>query len=931
MQILGEAIEREPESRDGWVDTVCAGDEALRAEVARLLARQKPADRFLEESPLAIAAEFDGRPMVGQHIGVFKIISEIGRGGMGAVYLAERDDQQFAKRVAVKLIKRGMDTDFVVQRFRNERQILANLDHPNIARLFDGGATEADLPYFVMEYVDGEPIIKYANANQLTTTERLKLFCTVCSAVQYAHQNLVIHRDLKPSNILVTKDGEPKLLDFGIAKLVQADGDAETELTATAVRVMTPEYASPEQVKGERITTSSDVYSLGVLLYELLTGCRPYRVKSRQPEEIANAICEQQPEKPSQAVSGQWSVVSESEPPAVVGRPKSHSFKRPTTAGGSDLKLLRGDLDNIVLKALRKEPARRYLSVEQLSEDIRRHLEGLPVIARQATLSYRASKFIHRNKIGVAAATIILLTLIGGIIATAWEARIARIESARAQQRFDQVRKLAHSVLFDYHDQIAALPGSTKVREGLVKDSLEYLDNLSQEAGSNRSLMRELAGAYLKIGDVQGRPYASNLGRTDDALVSYQKSLAILESLSSNYKKDNEISRELATVYERIGNIQLRKGDWKDALNWNNKALVMRQTLLSSDPSNRNFRREVADSYLYVGDALQAPCGELKCENEALEDQLHTLELREALAREDPSDPEIRRGIAQAHTRVGFRFNKIAQESRDKKYLQQWLEQDQASLAIRKELAAANPTNAVDRRNLADQLMLTANAQLENGDNAGALAGYHQSLDVFKTLSAADASNTEALRDLSFICFRLAVACLRVGDMRAARENYERVLEVDRRLLSEDPNNEEDLATVGAVYRELSRQSEKEGNLGGAITNWKHHIDSLERIVAIAPNNTSRASECASAYQVLGVLHARNAGAQFTGSTLPAKAPLKIDARQAKEWREARAAYQKALNILEDMKGKGTLEAAHAGWPDGLANEIAKCDAALQK
>src|SRR5437868_1640699 len=305
--MLAEALERGIESRDAWVVTVCAGDEALRAEVARLLSLQKPAAQFLEESPLAAAAgkqDTNGRSMIGQRIGLYKIVSEIGRGGMGAVYLAERDDRQFTKRVAVKLIKRGMDTDFVVQRFRNERQILANLDHPNIARLLDGGATEADLPYFVMEYVGGDTIIKYAGANNLSTNERLKLFRTVCSAVQYAHQNLVIHRDLKPSNILVTKDGEPKLLDFGIAKLLQADGDAEGELTATAVRVMTPEYASPEQIRGERITTSSDVYSLGVLLYELLTGQRPYRVKSRQPEEIAKAICEQEPTKPSQMVSG---------------------------------------------------------------------------------------------------------------------------------------------------------------------------------------------------------------------------------------------------------------------------------------------------------------------------------------------------------------------------------------------------------------------------------------------------------------------------------------------------------------------------------------------------------------------------------------------------------------------------------------------------
>lgn len=433
MQILGEAIEREPESRDAWVNTVCAGDEALRAEITRLLARQESAAQFLEESPLAVAAESNHRSMIGERIGLYRIISQIGRGGMGAVYLAERDDQHFTRRVALKLIKRGMDTDFVVQRFRNERQILASLDHPNIAGLIDGGATEAGLPYLIMEYVEGQPITKYANNHNLTTVERLKLFRTVCSAIQYAHQNLVIHRDLKPSNILVTKAGEPKLLDFGIAKLLQADGGAEPELTATAARVMTPEYASPEQVKGQRVTTSSDVYSLGVLLYELLTGSRPYRVKSRQPEEIAKAICEQEPMKPSQAFGGRWPLIR-GNGQSANGKVQSAGTEPITHSAVRNPKLLRGDLDNIVLKALRKEPHRRYASVEQLSEDIRRHLEGLPVTARKDTLAYRTSKFIQRNKIAVSVAALVLVTLVGGIVATTAQRNRAERERLRAEK-----------------------------------------------------------------------------------------------------------------------------------------------------------------------------------------------------------------------------------------------------------------------------------------------------------------------------------------------------------------------------------------------------------------------------------------------------------------------------------------------------------------
>src|SRR6266568_1726774 len=276
---------------------------------------------------------------------------------MGEVYLAH--DPELDRKVAIKLIKSHLKTKELLRRFRNERQILANLQHPNIARLFEAGANADGLPFFVMEYVEGKPIDQYANEQQLSLTDRLKLFRTVCSAITCAHQNLVIHRDIKPNNILVTANGEPKLLDFGIAKLLH-ETDSQ-EATLTMFHAMTPEYASPEQVKGEAITTASDVYSLGVLLYELLTGRRPYKLKRLTTDEITKAICEQEPAKPSASIRNQ--------------------------------KSLRGDLDNIVLKALRKEPQRRYASVEQFSEDIRRHLEGLPVIARKDTVAYRTSKF----------------------------------------------------------------------------------------------------------------------------------------------------------------------------------------------------------------------------------------------------------------------------------------------------------------------------------------------------------------------------------------------------------------------------------------------------------------------------------------------------------------------------------------------------------
>ena len=276
----------------------------LRREVESLLESDSQTDGFIEQPVLEIPRDlFPEAPeesLVGRQFGAYQIIREIGRGGLGAVYLAARADDEYRKEVAIKLVRRGLDTEDILRRFRNERQILAQLDHPNIARLIDGGTTDEGLPYFVMEYVNGEPIGAYCDAHSLSTTERLNLFRKVCAAVTYAHQNLVIHRDLKPSNILVASDGEPKLLDFGIAKLLGQDEEALAQ-TMAGQRVMTPEYASPEQVKGEKITTASDVYSLGVLLYELLTGRRPYRLKTRTAEEIARAITDQEPERPSTA------------------------------------------------------------------------------------------------------------------------------------------------------------------------------------------------------------------------------------------------------------------------------------------------------------------------------------------------------------------------------------------------------------------------------------------------------------------------------------------------------------------------------------------------------------------------------------------------------------------------------------------------------
>jgi len=311
------ALEREPGERAAFLDQACAHDPSLRAEVETLLAAAEPAEGFIEraiQDAVTLIAADQPEPVEGQRIGPYEVIRQIARGGMGAVYLAMRADDQYRKHVAIKLIRRGLDTDDIIRRFRNERQILAGLDHPNIARLLDGGATDDGRPYLVMEYIAGEPIDDYGDQHKLGAEDRLTLFRQVCAAVHCAHQHLVIHRDIKPSNILVTEDGTPKLLDFGIAKLLTPELAAQTlDATAPALRLMTPDYASPEQVRGEPITTASDVYSLGVVLYGLLTGHRPYRLTGRTPHEVLQAVCEQDPEKPSTAITRVEEMTSDGE------------------------------------------------------------------------------------------------------------------------------------------------------------------------------------------------------------------------------------------------------------------------------------------------------------------------------------------------------------------------------------------------------------------------------------------------------------------------------------------------------------------------------------------------------------------------------------------------------------------------------------------
>jgi serine/threonine protein kinase/Tol biopolymer transport system component len=422
-------LECEEGQRDAFLTRACGGDEALRLEVKSLVSYGNRTGRFIEESALEVVAPAlagEEAPasdqcqiiekMIGKRISQYRIVEHLGSGGMGEVYQAVRADDQFEKQVAIKLVHAGEASGFVIGRFKKERQILASFDHPNIARLLDGGATEEGVPYFVMELIEGQPIDKYCDSHRLGIPARLQLFLQVCSALEYAHQHQIIHRDIKPANILVTADGMPKLLDFGIAKILESsvvDGvDGSVGLTQTRFRAFTPEYASPEQIKAGPIRTASDVYSLGVLLYELLTGHRPYRFKTHTPLEIERAICEDEPPKPSTVVTRvEEQTLADSTVTSIT--PKGISSARDSDPKQLH-KCLLGDLDAIVMMALRKEPHRRYASAHDLSEDVHKHLEGVPITARPSTIAYRGSKFVRRH-LELAVGALIFLVLLGGL------------------------------------------------------------------------------------------------------------------------------------------------------------------------------------------------------------------------------------------------------------------------------------------------------------------------------------------------------------------------------------------------------------------------------------------------------------------------------------------------------------------------------------
>ncbi|HEY2139103.1 MAG TPA: serine/threonine-protein kinase [Chthoniobacterales bacterium] len=750
-----------------FISRVCADDTALQREVESLLAQSPVAFDLRADSGGFLQTCPPLAPKEGRRVGAYRLVRELGRGGTGSVWLGERADNRFQQQVAIKLLKRGTDTEEVLRRFRLERQILARLDHPGIARLFDGGETDDGLPFFVMEYVaGGSSLTEFSRRRGLSVTARLELFRKVCFVVQFAHQNLVVHRDLKPRNILITIEGEPKLLDFGIARLLEPSDFPATDgsqTTAPENRRLTPAYASPEQVDGGSITTASDIYSLGAVLYELLTEQLPYVFATHHPApaELARIIGNQAPRRPSLAA-----------------------------IGADNRRRLQGDLDKIVLCAMAREPARRYGNASALADDLERHLTNRPVRARSSTWTYRTDKFVRRNRLAVATGALLILALAGGITSTLWEAR-------RATRRFNETRALTNSVLFEIHDAIRDLPGSTPARRIIVNRALQYLDRLARESYGEPALQLELADAFLKIGDVQGKPYTANLGDSAGAIRSYSKAVTIVLPLARS-EGDTALAAKgmLGRAYEKLGAVQSRLQLSIEAAQNQRRSLAIREELVGADPAHaEQWYRGIVANHLGLGDAvvsanrLQPVAGYQKA---ALEHYRQALPISEKLVAAHPESAADSSLLAKTCARIGTELTDLGVAENDRASFAEALPMQVRALDLTEAAFKSDPASVTSRRMFADSLLGLAYLRALSGDNLDqGLTECGRAGEIIQAQATSDPANVEARQDLSSTLFVTARLFQAKGDFKAAAQSYRRCLNILEPLVAAHPENVE--------------------------------------------------------------------------------------------------------------------------------------------
>ncbi len=748
VDVLGAA------EREAFLAETGARDPDLRAQVESLLQAQSRPDAILDfDVRHFLPADVDltiPDPWLGRNLGAYELVECIGRGGMGAVYRARRADSAYEREVAIKLVRAGFATELVLQRLRTERQILADLDHPNIARLLDGGVTDEGEPYLVLELVRGEAIDLYCQRKQLSVPERIALFREVCAAVSFAHRHLVVHRDLKPSNILVTEEGVIKLLDFGIAKLLHpAAMSNEVELaTRTALRALTPAFSSPEQILGLKVTTATDVYSLGVVLFHLLCGVSPYRSALSTHRDALQAICEDEPRRASEAL------------------------RQERQAGGAAS--IDADLDSILSKAMRKEPERRYSSADQFSEDLRRYLEALPVMARGDRLSYRLHRYWRRHRAGLTAAAFVAVTLIGGLIVTLREARLADQQRDLAARRFNDVRQLAHAFIFNVHDAIRGLPGAAPARDVLVSTGLRYLDALSKDAKYDRAMLTELAESYARMGDIQGEPLAQNKGQPQAAVASYTKALELFESANAGTASPALLAEMAKTRMKRGNVLMMLTGDPASAAREAREATDLLEQRLASRPEDAGYLHDLIHAYqIYAQEASYAG-------DDAAVDHAATasITLAEANFKAHPTDAGAAQMLSTGYLiRLKPPHQPLTTSILEERLslCRRMLELDERFQSGRGDSPQENNAVVADFNQLGIWLSLA-------GRFKESIAAFATSAHLSQTLVDRDPHNGRAQLDLVRIHMNLDRARIRSGDLASARADLARMMPLAKEL-----------------------------------------------------------------------------------------------------------------------------------------------------
>jgi non-specific serine/threonine protein kinase/serine/threonine-protein kinase len=847
------ARELPPDQRDAWVARAAAGDEALRQTVQRLLvAADAESDDFLPDL-VAHLDRLDGSAPLptGHRVGPYRLLRLLGMGGMGAVYLAERADGAYEQQVAVKLIRSGALGREALGRFRRERQILAWLNHPKIARLLDGGVTEAG-PYLVMEYVEGTPIDAHCDAHGLGVRARIELFRAVCEAVNHAHHNLIVHRDLKPGNILVTSTGDVCLLDFGIARLLD-ESRADDEVTQTGHVPFTPEYASPEQIGGGPLSTASDVYSLGAVLYRLLTGRLPHQVTGLSPSAVERLVKEE---------------------PLV--RPSQHQRE------------LRGDLDMILLKTLHRDPARRYRSVHELLEDLDRHVERRPVLARPDTAGYRVSRFVRRHAMGVAATVVVLAAVVAGVLLVASEGR-------RAQRRFEEVRGLANSLLFDLHDAVRDLPGATGARRLLVSHALGYLDALRQEAPTDPDLQLELASAYEQIGEIQGDPHHTNLGDLAGALASYQQAFALRVMVWQRDTTAAAVRHALAGNYGRLAVVTSWSGDNEQAIALSRRALELlaplrddRETAALVEGDYGRIQSELGWWEIWAG-RPGAGLGLLDS----------SVTMLERLVAPD-SGPGLRLDLWRAYS---YRVDGLRFTGRNREALALVSER---ALPYLQSLSDRYPNHPRVHYGLHVAYDYIGLLSLTLGDLERATPAFRTALAFAEQLVEADSANQKAFEALARSHASLGNALVRASRLDDGIASFERSAEVHRQLYARNPSNIEMANMLGNNQRRVCRILLGAARYPRALASCRESERVLEAVVIANRENAVVRANLGSSY-VSSARVLREMATQATGDS----------SRRFRD--EARDRYERGLALLQELQGSGAVSEIA---PDSVRREL---------